>query len=213
MDGDSIVLRGPATEAAPATADVEQFLAGLEAQLAADEVQLAGLGVLQRLGCVRVVCAGVDHLRIQEEAVEVVADIIVEGDEVLVLAGGLVLTLAGLAGGVVGGVADGAGRAGQKEGNQLACDQSLVHALRQVDGAAVVPAVGGLQRRAALDAHVAGGVELEQGHQAGLQHQTAHGGRVGQDDADVVAGVRAQGNDLARPQLERQVGLQVFGYM
>eukprot|EP01035_Chromulina_nebulosa_P039377 gene39377-53233_t len=30
--------------------------------------------------------------------------------------------------------------AGQKEGNQLACDQSLVHALRQVDGAAVVPA-------------------------------------------------------------------------
>ncbi len=207
MDLDAIVPGRPARQTAPAAADVEQGLAGLETELPADEVQLAGLSVLQRLVRVGVTGAGVDHLRVQEEAVEVVADIIVEGDEVLVRAGGLVLTLAGLAGGVIGSVADGARAARQQEGDQRARDQPLVDPARQVDGAAMVPAIGGFHGRAALDAHVARGVELKQGHQAGLQHQPAYGGGIGQHDADVVAGARAQRKDLARPELQRQIGL------
>ena len=214
VDGDAVVPGRPARQAGPAAADVEQLLARLEAQLAADPVQLLFLGGFQRRVVVGEIGAGVDHLRIQEDGVEVVADIIVELDEVLVAAARLVGADAVVAGLVpFGQLGRASVRAVEQEGQGGPGDQSLVGPLGQVDGAAVVPAVGGVQRRSALDPHVAGGEHLEQGHQAGLEHQPAHGAGPGDHDLDVVASVRTQRQDLAVPQAQGQVGLKQVGDM
>ncbi len=47
---DAVVLRGPEDQAAPAAADVEQGLAGLEHQLAADVIELLRLRLVERVG-------------------------------------------------------------------------------------------------------------------------------------------------------------------
>ncbi len=67
-------------EAAPAAADVEEALPGLQAQLAADEVQLAELRRLEVGSAIGEVPAGVDHPAVEEEPVEVVRDIVMVAD-------------------------------------------------------------------------------------------------------------------------------------
>ncbi|MNS89316.1 hypothetical protein D3C72_1233250 [compost metagenome] len=84
MNMDAVIAGRPAGQSAPAAADVEHALARLQPQLAADAIQLLLLGRLQRRIVSGEVGAGIDHLRVEEEAVEVVTDIIVELDEVLV---------------------------------------------------------------------------------------------------------------------------------
>ena len=82
---DAVMLRGMADERAPAAADVEEAIARLQPQLAADHVEL----VVLRAGEIVVpvglkVGAGIDHLRIEEEPVEGVRDVVVIGDVLLV---------------------------------------------------------------------------------------------------------------------------------
>ncbi len=77
---DAVVLGGPDGEAPPPAADVEQGLAGLEPQLAAHQIQLVRLGLLQLAVGVPVVRARVDHERVEEESVELVGLIVVVRD-------------------------------------------------------------------------------------------------------------------------------------
>src|SRR5207302_10647684 len=68
-----------------AAANVEQSLSRLQPQLAADHVHLVALGLLQRVAPVGEVAAGVLHLRIEEQLVEIIAEVVVELDVVSVV--------------------------------------------------------------------------------------------------------------------------------
>ena len=81
---DVIVTGRVADEAAPAAADVEKALALLQAQLAADHVELGDLGLLQTRDLARKIGAGIDHLGIEPECVKCVRDVVVIGDVLLV---------------------------------------------------------------------------------------------------------------------------------
>src|SRR6266542_1113710 len=76
----AVVLGGPHREAPPPAPDVEQALAGLEPELAADQIELVLLGLLELAVGVTVVRAGVHHERIEKERVELVGDVVVMGD-------------------------------------------------------------------------------------------------------------------------------------
>ena len=89
MRRDAVVHRRVAQQAAPATADIEKPLARLKTQLPADHVELVVLRLGQGVVPVGEIGAGVLHLRIEEEGVEVVANIIVELDERLFVPVGL----------------------------------------------------------------------------------------------------------------------------
>jgi hypothetical protein len=76
----AVVLRRPDREPAPAAADVEECLAGLQPELAADEIDLVLLRLLELAVRIAIVGAGVEHERVQEQGVEVVRDIVVMRD-------------------------------------------------------------------------------------------------------------------------------------
>lgn len=65
---------------APAAADVQQVLAALEPQLAAQVVEFILLRLLQRFIAGLEVRAGIDHLPVEPELVEVVGNIVVIGN-------------------------------------------------------------------------------------------------------------------------------------
>lgn len=73
---------------APAAADVEEAVALLQGELAADQVELVALGVLQA-AAVLPVGAGVDHGRAEDQFVEVIAHVVVVADGLLVAASGV----------------------------------------------------------------------------------------------------------------------------
>ena len=81
---DAVVLGRVQDQPAPAAADVEEAFAGAQTQLAADQVELGELRVLQRVAGVAEVGARVDHARVEPEPVEVVADVVVMLDRVAV---------------------------------------------------------------------------------------------------------------------------------
>src|SRR5439155_1469993 len=84
----AVALGGPYDEAPPAAADVEEALARREAQLAAHEVELVLLRLVEVAVGSAVVGARVDHPLIEEERVEVVRDVVVEADGAAVRAFG-----------------------------------------------------------------------------------------------------------------------------
>ena len=85
---DAVVLRRVHDHAAPATADVEQAHARLEAELAAHELVLRRLRVFQGAVRRRPHAARVRHRRSEDHAVEVVGDVVVvrDGGRVALLA-------------------------------------------------------------------------------------------------------------------------------
>ena len=62
----------------PAAADVEEAIARVQSQLAADVVEFSGLRLIESCARSIEVGAGVHHLRIQEEFVELVGAVVVE---------------------------------------------------------------------------------------------------------------------------------------
>src|SRR5215218_3459430 len=86
VGGDAVMLGRVAGQRAPAAADVEERLAGLEAQLAADDLELVLLHPVDVVVPIRAVGAGVDHLVVEPERIEGVRDVVVIGDVLLVLA-------------------------------------------------------------------------------------------------------------------------------
>ena len=47
---DAVVLSGPEDQPAPTASDIEEFIAGLQAELAADEIELLRLSLVERIG-------------------------------------------------------------------------------------------------------------------------------------------------------------------
>ena len=78
----AVLARREADHAAPAAADVEQPHAGLEVELAGDEVVLVVLRLLERRVLAREHRAGVGHRRTQHHLVEAVRDVVVVVDRV-----------------------------------------------------------------------------------------------------------------------------------
>src|SRR5580698_848035 len=75
-----------AGERAPAAANIEHRLAGLEAQLAADHVEFLDLRLFEIVAPVMKISAAIDHLLVEPELIEGVGDIVMMGDVFLVLA-------------------------------------------------------------------------------------------------------------------------------
>ena len=85
-DVDVLDRREIEREVAPARADIEHLEARLEAELCRDEAQLVALRLLERVGVVDEIGAGVLHALVEEEPVEVVAEVVVVRDVGLRLA-------------------------------------------------------------------------------------------------------------------------------
>src|SRR5439155_16772124 len=83
---DAVPLGGPHDQAPPAATDVEQPVAGGQAELPAHEVEIVRLRLVEVAVRVAVVGARVDHARVQKERVEVVRHVVVEADGFLVVA-------------------------------------------------------------------------------------------------------------------------------
>src|SRR6185437_10510770 len=78
--GDAIALRRPDQQAAPAAADIEKPLARLELKLATDMVELL---LLRRVDILRPgveIGAGIDHLPVEPESVELIGHIVMMAD-------------------------------------------------------------------------------------------------------------------------------------
>ena len=71
---------GEAGQSAPTAADIQQAVAGLEPQLAADQAQLGLLRLVDSLFAGLEIGTGIDHVAVQPELVEVVGQVIVVGD-------------------------------------------------------------------------------------------------------------------------------------
>ena len=81
---DAVVLGRMDKHRAPAAADVEQPLARLQPELAADMVELVGLRLVDAVGEIGEIAAAVDHAFVEEEPVEVIRDVVVMLDRFLV---------------------------------------------------------------------------------------------------------------------------------
>ena len=90
---------GEACQPAPAAADIEQAVAGLEPQLAAEQAQLGLLRLVEILLAGFEIGTGVDHVPVQPEPVEIVGQVVVVGDRLGI--GGLVMRLASRQGEIV----------------------------------------------------------------------------------------------------------------
>ena len=77
---DAVVLGGVHNEAAPTTANVEQTLAGLEAKLATDQIELRFLRDIERVIGGAEIGARINHPAIEPELIEVVSDVVVKAD-------------------------------------------------------------------------------------------------------------------------------------
>lgn len=83
---DAVVLRGVAHQRPPAAPNVEEALPPLELQLAADQIELALLGIGQRLLRIEEVGARVHHFRVEKQFEEIVAGVVVMADGLAVAA-------------------------------------------------------------------------------------------------------------------------------
>ena len=90
MGVNTIMACRPTDQRTPATTDIEQALTRRQTQLTADIVQLVFLRTGERLAGVMEIGAGIDHLRIQPQAIKIVAEIVMMSD-----AGARIAPLAG----------------------------------------------------------------------------------------------------------------------
>jgi len=81
---DSVVLGGVDGQRTPAAAHIEQPLARLEAELAADQLELGALRIGQRGGARGPAGAGIGHAGVQDELVERGGQVVAAGDHGLV---------------------------------------------------------------------------------------------------------------------------------
>jgi hypothetical protein len=84
--GDAVEIK---RHAAPAAADVEHALPGFQVELGGNMRLLVGLRLFQAVGGVGVIGATVLAVRVEEEVVQVVAEVIVVGDVFVGLGGGV----------------------------------------------------------------------------------------------------------------------------
>ncbi len=83
LDPDAVVARHVQRKPAPAAAGFDHQLARLQPQLAAHQIHLPDLRVLQRVGRPFEIGAGVLHLGIEPELIETVGEVVMRGDVLL----------------------------------------------------------------------------------------------------------------------------------
>ena len=88
---DPVVARGVDREAAPAAADVEHALPGLQLELLRDQLELGPLRLGQCLRAAREQRAAVGHRLVKEQREEFVADVVVVADRLGVALGAVAL--------------------------------------------------------------------------------------------------------------------------
>lgn len=76
----AILTGGEARQPAPATTDIQQVIPSLQAQLAAQVVELVLLGLGQGVVRLLEVGTGIDHVRVEPQLVELVGQIVVIGN-------------------------------------------------------------------------------------------------------------------------------------
>src|SRR5260370_40686464 len=79
-----VIRSGVKQQSSPAAADIQETLVRLQAQLAANEVELVSLGRLQRLAPGRKIRARIHHLIVEKQPVEVVRHIVVMANGVAI---------------------------------------------------------------------------------------------------------------------------------
>ena len=206
--GDAVVLRRVADEPAPAAADVEEALARLQAQLAADHLQLVALRLRDVVVPVGVVGAGVDHLRIEEERVEVVRQVVVELDVVLVV-GGLALAAGDLALKALIVVDVVAARG--EERVELPGELQRVATLQLHRAAALVELRAEVDQRAAGKVDALVDVVADEVVERRPAQQRADDAGVGDADLERAGDVLAERRQRAVPQAQRGVEIELAG--
>ena len=199
---DAVALRRMAQERAPAAADVEEGLAGAQPQLAADEVELVPLRLLERVGPVAEIRAGIDHLRIEEELIEFVAGIVMKLDELLFL----VLRPPGRIAAMELVTDRGRPIVGEQQGQRLGPGKTLAQIPEANLALLLAPARGidEIEQIAALDVDVADRVAPEQVLERRPPEQRAEHPRSGDPDARAVRAGAPERDLGAVPEPERE---------
>ena len=83
-----IMLSGITDQTSPPATNIQKFLILFQPKLPADHLELVDLSLFERVFPVGKVSTGVQHLGVEKQSVEVVAYIIVELDETLVVSHG-----------------------------------------------------------------------------------------------------------------------------
>ena len=199
----AVMLRGVADQRAPAAADIEEPLARLEPELAADHLQLVGLHAVDVVRPVGGVAAAINHLAVEEERVEGVRHVVVVGDVALVLRGRAARR---------GLVRDGlerprpAARDGQ-EFRQRAEGEPLVEALPDLARAHPRPPLGDVEQGAAADVDAPGDPKTREGLELRLARQGRDRALVGDDDGERVGGeIRRHGRSVPQHEAEIETG-------
>ena len=73
---DAVALRGAKDQRTPAAADVEELLARVQHQLAADVIELLHLGLVERIRLAAEIRARIDHAFVEPEPIEGVRDVV-----------------------------------------------------------------------------------------------------------------------------------------
>ena len=198
---DAVMLGRVDQHGAPAAADVEQRLAGLQAQLAADMVELVELRLVDPVREILEVAAAVDHALVEEEPVEVVRNIVVVGDRLLVgaaderVAPGKALD-AGIA------------AAGEGERGKVAQQFQLGKMAQLRLQFSLRAAFDDVEQRAVLDIDGLGNPEFDQRREDGTPEHAADYAAVVDDEHGSVGRADA----LAVPQPHREAGLQLLDH-
>ncbi len=148
----------------PAGADVENLHAGFQAELGRKQPELVALRLLQRLLGMTEIGAGVEHVLVEKQAVEIVAEIVVVRDVLLRLA--LAVRLLPLAEAHLDG--------SQQFLDRIVAERQAVHRKERQEVA---------QRRTFLETHRAVHIGLA-GGEFGVEHQAAIELRIGQPHRD-----------------------------
>ena len=193
---DAVVLGGMDQHRAPAAADVEQPLARLQPQLAADMVELVGLRLVDAVGEIGEIAAAVDHAFVEEEPVEIVRDVVVMLDRFLVGAADEGVA----AGKLVGPFC--ASRESQRR--QVAQELQLRQGLQLRFELALGPQRDDVEQRPVLDVDRPRDPQLDQGRDLRPPHQPAD--RIAIVDLEERSARRPDA--LAVPKPDRKAGLQ-----
>ncbi len=208
-DVDAVVLGGVQRQRPPAAPDVEEPLALGETELAADQVELVALGVLHRVRGVVAgpVPAGVGHLRVEDQGVEVVRQVVVVRDRLPVTQLGVQPAAQPRLGrrrrrgsSDHAEVARGAQAPGQHRRREPSGRPRLAHPC---------PHAAEAVEQVALDLELAGHVRLREAELAGPEHDAAQGvrgpqhddGRVGRTGLAAVPGPQAHGQRAVEQRL------------
>jgi hypothetical protein len=208
----AVVLRRMAQQRAPAAADVEKGLAGTQPELAAHQVELVALRLRKRIRPVAKVCAGIDHLGIEEELIEFIAGIVVELDEILFLP--LCRAPRRVAASEL--VADRRRALARQQQRQRLLPGETLAQIAKTDPALLPLPARGLDQAdqvAALDRDVAADIAPEQVVERGSPEQRAKHARPGDRDARAARPASPERDRRPVPEPQRERGINDPGEM